>query len=222
VEGHLVKVTEPNPEGGLLDTTYTYSDLGQLLTVNMTRGGVTQTRTWAYDAVKRERLVSVTHPESGTTLFSYNNDGTVAEKRDAKMQKLVYEYDADANGRLKLVKRLLAGGNEDICQRVTYHYDTQTFAAGFTQNANGRVAAVETGCVGQGAGSLIEIYSYTPAGAVTKKRLRVERQSGTVVNKDFVYGYGADGKLATVLYPGASVPFTYTYKCAGRPAESRG
>jgi YD repeat-containing protein len=71
-EGHLVKVTEPNPEGGLLDTTYTYSDLGQLLTVNMTRGGVTQTRTWAYDADKRERLVSVTHPESGTTLFSYN------------------------------------------------------------------------------------------------------------------------------------------------------
>jgi YD repeat-containing protein len=118
-EGHLVKVTEPNPEGGLLDTTYTYSELGQLLTVNMTRGGVTQTRTWAYDADKRERLVSVTHPESGTTLFSYNNDGTVAEKTDAKMQKLVYEYDADANGRLKLVKRLLAGGNEDICQRVT-------------------------------------------------------------------------------------------------------
>jgi hypothetical protein len=66
----------------------------------------------------REQFSSVTHPESGTTLFSYNNDGTVAEKRDAKLQKLVHEYDADANGRLKLVKRLLAGGGEDVCQRV--------------------------------------------------------------------------------------------------------
>jgi RHS repeat-associated protein len=221
VEGHLVKVTEPNPEGGLLETTYTYSDLGQLLTVNMTRGGVTQTRTWTYHADKRERLMSVTHPESGTTLFSYNNDGTVAEKRDAKLQKLVYEYDADANGRLKLVKRLLAGGSEDICQRVRYYYDTQPFAAGFTQNANGRVAAVETGCEAVAPGRLIEMYSYTPAGAVTKKRLRVTRDTGTV-DRDFVYGYGADGKLATVLYPGASVPFTYTYDLMDRPTKMTG
>ena len=60
-----------------------------------------------------------------------------------------------------------------------------------------------------GAGKLIEMYSYTAAGAVTKKRLRVQRGAGTA-DKDFVYGYGSDGKLATVLYPGASVPFTYS------------
>jgi RHS repeat-associated protein len=104
---------------------------------------------------------------------------------------------------------------------VRYYYDTQPFAAGFTQNANGRVAAVETGCAGTGAGRLIEMYSYTPAGAVTKKRLRVERPSGTV-DRDFVYGYGADGKLATVLYPGASVPFTYTYDLMDRPTKMTG
>ena len=100
VDGHLVKVTEPNPAGGTWDTTYTYSDLGQLLTVIMTRGGVTQTRTWTYDSLKRERLTSVTHPESGTTTFTYNNDGTVATKTDQRGQKLVYEYLPDSNGRL--------------------------------------------------------------------------------------------------------------------------
>jgi hypothetical protein len=125
------------------------------------------------------------------------------------------------NGRLKLVKRLLTGGSEDTCQRVTYHYDSQTFDSSFTQNANGRLAAVSTGCSAVGAGQLIEMYSYTAAGSVTKKRLRVVRSAGTV-DKDFVYGYGSDGKLATVLYPGASVPFTYTYDLMDRPTNMTG
>jgi len=52
-----------------------------------------------------------------------------------------------------------------------------------------------------------EMYSYNAAGAVTKKRLRIVRSTGTV-DKDVTYGYGADGKPTTVLYPGTSVPYT--------------
>jgi len=72
----------------------------------------------------------VTHPESGTTTFTYNNDGTLAEKTDQRGQKLVYEYFPDSNGRLKLVKRVPGGNTEDTCQRVTYHYDSQSFGTG--------------------------------------------------------------------------------------------
>ena len=67
----------------------------------MTRGGVTQTRTWTYYSVKRERLMSVTHPESGTTSFTYDD-----------AEDLYRFYEATANWRQgyanlnKVVERL--------------------------------------------------------------------------------------------------------------------
>jgi len=41
---------------------------------------VTQVRSWVYDA--QQRLTSVTHPESGTTSYTYNLDGSVQQKTD--------------------------------------------------------------------------------------------------------------------------------------------
>lgn len=97
--GNLVKVTEPRPGGGTdYASDYTYSELGQLLTVTMARPGlgsnrstVTQTRTWVYDSTT-QRLNSVTHPESGTTSFTYNSDGSMLRKTDQKGQKVDYAY----------------------------------------------------------------------------------------------------------------------------------
>jgi hypothetical protein len=71
--GKLTRVWEPRPGSGAdYETSYSYSVLGQLLTVTMTRPGykvgdpatVTQTRNWVYDS-STQRLISVTHPESG-------------------------------------------------------------------------------------------------------------------------------------------------------------
>ncbi len=90
--GNLVKVTEPNPAGGAdLDSTYAYNVLNKLTTVTMVRGGVTQTRTFVYNS--DQRLQSVTQPETGTTTFDYNADGTMLRKTDAKGQKTQYGYD---------------------------------------------------------------------------------------------------------------------------------
>jgi len=47
------------------------------------------------------------------------------------------------------------------------------------------------------------------------------RSTGTV-DKDVTYGYGADGKPTTVLYPGTSVPYTYTYDLMDRPIKMTG
>lgn len=47
------------------------------------------------------------------------------------------------------------------------------------------------------------------------------RGTGTV-DRDLVYSYGADGKLASVLYPGSSVPFVYTYDLMDRPTYMTG
>ncbi|MBI2685178.1 MAG: RHS repeat-associated core domain-containing protein [Acidobacteria bacterium] len=225
--GRLVKVTEPRPGGGSdYVTTYTYSvEFGQLLTTTMSRPGlgsnpatVTQTRTWVYDGTT-QRLNSVTHPESGTTSFTYNSDGTLLRKTDQKGQKIEYTYDSD--GRVTAARRYLTGGSEDTCMRVDYYYGSQTFDGPFTANATGRLAATATGCMYVGAGQVIEMYSYTSAGAVAKKRLRLVRGAGTV-DKDVSYSYGSDGKLATVTYPGYSTPFTYTYDLMDRPTKMTG
>jgi hypothetical protein len=45
--GNLVKVTEPNPAGGNLETFYTYDGINNLTHVAMPRNGYTQTRAFA-------------------------------------------------------------------------------------------------------------------------------------------------------------------------------
>jgi hypothetical protein len=70
---------------------------------------------------------------------------------------------------------------EDPCQTLNCSYDTNPFDAMFTQNGWGRLVAVEykrvlatTGCgLESGGAKFVEIYSYTAAGLVAKKRLRV-------------------------------------------------
>jgi len=228
--GNLVKVIEPRPGGGAdYETTYTYSALGKLLTTTMTRPhpstgtNYTQTRTWVYNSW--QQLTSVTHPESGTTSYTYNLDGSVQEKTDAKGQRIAYAYDGD--GRVTSTRRYgnSTPGSEAPCARVDYYYGGQSFDPSFTQNAAGRLAATATGtatgCSASGVGSVIEMYSYNVAGAVTKKRLRIVRPAGTV-DKDIAYSYGSDGKLTGVLYPDATIAYQYTYDLMDRPTKMTG
>ncbi|MBK9169630.1 MAG: hypothetical protein IPM24_19500 [Bryobacterales bacterium] len=57
----------------------------------MPRSGVTQVRTFSFNSTT-QRLQSVANPESGTTSYTYNTDGTVASKTDAKGQQVQYSY----------------------------------------------------------------------------------------------------------------------------------
>jgi len=112
--GNLGNVHEPRPGGGTAyETGYTYSELGKLLTVTMSRPGkgtknaatMTQTRTWVY--VGNQRLSTVVHPESSTTAkpsttFAYNSDGTVLWKTDSKEQKIGYTCRFDELNRVAI------------------------------------------------------------------------------------------------------------------------
>ena len=76
--------------------------------------------------------------------YTYNGDNTVATKVDAKNQKVEYVYDVQQ--RVSMVKRYpVNGGAEDTCQRTTYYYDLNPMLGSWTQNAAGRLAAVEWG-----------------------------------------------------------------------------
>jgi YD repeat-containing protein len=80
--GQLVKVTEPDPLHGNVDTNYTYDTLGRLTVVSMPRGAVTQSRTFTYDG-SSQRLLSATNPENGTVSYAYKRryrTGTAATR----------------------------------------------------------------------------------------------------------------------------------------------
>jgi len=145
----------------------------------------------------------------------------VQQETDQNGQRTKAEY--DTNGRVTATRRYANGSDvsEHLYGMVSVYYDSQSFDTSFTQLATGRVAATETGCDNTGVGRVIEMYSYTVAGAVTKKRLRIVRSTGTV-DKDVTYGYGADGKPTTVLYPGTTAPYTYTYDSMDRPIKMTG
>src|SRR4029077_12634573 len=91
--GNLRQVNEPNPAGGAdYVTTYTSDLLTHLTQVSMPRPNGTQTRTFVYDS--NQRLQSETHPESGTKTYTYNTDGTLATRSDARRQVTNYTYDS--------------------------------------------------------------------------------------------------------------------------------
>ncbi len=59
----------------------------------MPRRGVTQTRTFNYGNPPGAYLLSATNPENGTVTYTYNANGMVATRTDAKNQQTQYSYD---------------------------------------------------------------------------------------------------------------------------------
>ena len=88
----------------------------------MTRGATTQNRVFQYD--NDGRMVSATHPESGTSTLEYNDAGLLWKKTDAKGQVIEHLY--DALNRLTEVKRYNVSGRLVPGQGVKYTWDTGT------------------------------------------------------------------------------------------------
>jgi len=196
----------------------------------MPRSTCTQTRTFVYGG---KYLLSATNPENGTVNYTYTANGKIATKTDAKNQQIVYTYDAYL--RLTQIQRYPTPGNEDICQRTTFSYDTNPIDGSFSQYAWGRTTAVQYGIpmslLSTGGGcpsgvpyALADQYSYTPAGLVTKKRLsltaNVSPQSTTLrtANLDTSQTYDSQGRVLTVTYPDAKA-YTYAYDGVSRPVS---
>jgi RHS repeat-associated protein len=185
---------------------------------------ITQTRTWTYSPTT-QLLTQTTTPESGTTQFSYNSDGTLAAKTDAKSQQIQYSY--DAYGRVVQISRgTVSNGQftENVPQRTTLAYDGTN--GGFSSNTLGRVSQVNYS--GPHGLQFTEMYSYHPAGAVTAKQMTV---SGTALgsntaNFNATYAYNNLGQVTSVQYPfaqwsngsvvTAGPQYSYTYDSMNR------
>jgi len=201
----------------------------------MTRGGTTQTRTFAYDS--NQRLSSVTTPESGTVTYVYNADGTVNKRTDAKGQELRYVY--DAYGRVIEI-RTHTTWVETSDYRVNLYYDTNPFITGFAQNTWGRLALAEYFLSPY---RITEAYSYTASGRTQKKRLyenyahstswpnRLEppQSLDTIPNYlylEAIYNYNNEGQVTSMTYPSSyeypsqwenGRTYTYEFDSLGRP-----
>ena len=204
---------------GTLTTTYTYDWMNHLTGVSMTRGSTTQTRTFVYN--EAGLLTSATNPENGTVMYYYNGNDKLQYKHDAKGQETVYSY--DSKRRVTTVQRYPQGqsNQEDVCQRVTYTYDTNPVNGSFSQNSYGRLTTAQYGP---------GIYAGSPRGL----------QSADVVGGGLVCGDvlvscggGGDGEAVavdaelrawdTVIWNSgnASLEVDYAYDSAGRVSSTK-
>ncbi|HXB74470.1 MAG TPA: hypothetical protein VNY05_39915 [Candidatus Acidoferrales bacterium] len=194
----------------------------------MPRQQGTQTRTFTYDSFT-QRVTAVQTPESGTVTYVYNLDGTVQSKTDAKGQQTRYIYETYGRVMETDVSPGGAGQPADVCQTVTYQYDTATVLESVTQrNGYGRLTGTTwsspANSTGQCPFTFVEEYAYTAWGQVTIKRMTVNNTSlgNTPAVMEGTFQYDAEGRLSNFSTPyssGDPVPeqnFTYNRDALGR------
>ena len=193
--------TEPDPQGGAnLTTTYGYNDFNQLLSVQMTRGSVTQNRLFTYSPAGDMTLA--TNPENGTVSYTYNAAHQVLTRTDAKNQQTQYTYDTYGNGATVKHGTLVNGTFvEDTSQAVSNGRD-----------AYGRLASVQFGGSQYGY-----TYAYSTAGRVTGQTMNVTTSQGGL-NVAASYTWDNEGRMATMTLPPATSGTVtgYEYDAMGR------
>ena len=136
------------------------------------------------------------HPETGSTTYTYFNDGTPATRTDAR--GIITNYVYDDIGRLKDVTY------SDGTPPVHYDYDLNGFT-GFLTSAS--VSGV--------AGSSFEYFN---SGLLKKETVTLlDGVSGSFVSE---YTYDYDGRLLTAKYPSGRI-VQMTYDSAGNTASDR-
>lgn len=119
---------------------------------------------------------------------------------------------------------LVVGREHGAAPQVNLSYDTNPYDSSSSQYSGGRPTARKF-TISSGS-TLTEMFSYTPAGQISGKRLRVSRfvsatypyQSGTL-NADLngAWSYDSEGRMGSVTYPlvssgnGTAGGETYTY-----------
>jgi RHS repeat-associated protein len=239
--GNLIVVTEPDPQqtGAEWTTSYIYDVMNHLTDVDMPRpdpatGTFHQRRKFEYApgfnlggyASIGPDMWRETNPETGTITYEYNSAHRVVTRTDAKNQQRQYSY--DAYGRVTQARRyVLSNGQlqEQLEQRVDYHYDSNPLDGPYSQNAWGRVTAVEFRNEIAGRPEKFSYqYSYNQAGRVTNQRMRVTPgadQLGVIrpFNLEAAYGWDNEGRMTSLTGPSDGPLESYTYDALGRPTS---
>jgi RHS repeat-associated protein len=220
-----------NPGGGAdWITNYTYDALGHLVGVSMPRDNGTQTRTFVYTG---NDMTSATNPENGTVTYQYDGSHRVTKRTGAKQQETRYTY--DWYGRLLEVQHwawvwhyvdptyTYRSFEELPMQRVDYSYDTNPLNGSYSQNAWGRLTAVQFQDENRGD-PYTYMYSYNAAGRVTVQHASYSgNYNNYSVSFDAAYTWDTEGRMTginygSLQYPQQQYPQQYTmqYDANGR------
>lgn len=193
-------------------TTYTYDPLNSLLTVKQQAGtsGTTQMRTFSYSSLKR--LTSAVNPESGTTSYTYDNNGNILTRTDARSVVTTTTYDALNR---PVSKTYTTGTNAVSTPSVNYYYDNQSLPSGAPSYTRGPSVG-QLVAVTYGGGSEGSYFAYDALSRVTQKWQR----TGTT-NYPIQASYNLAGAMTGETYPSTHT-VSYSYDTAGRPATFSG
>src|SRR6185312_7198307 len=193
-----------DPTGLNYQTTYTYDVLDNLRTV--TQGS--QTRTFVYDTLKR--LTSSTNPENGTASFTYDNNGNLLTRVDARSITTTLTYDVLNRPVTKTYQN--DGGITPI---VNFYYDGQTLPTGapsFSRGSStGRLVAVTYN--GDSSG---DYYAYDVMGRPT---LKIQKTGS--ISYQIGVSYNNAGRVTGQTYP-SNRTVSFTYDQAGRTSSFAG
>ena len=193
--GNLTQVQEPNPAGGAnLITNYTYDTMGHLTDVSMPRSTGTQTRHFVYTG---SDMTSATNPENGTVTYVYDASHRVTKRTDTMGQETRYTY--DGIGRLLQVQHWVGAPlAERTLERVDYTYDSNPLNGSYSQNAQGRLAAVTFKDHGLPVNYQ---YNYNVAGRVTAQHMEYDYNLTPPAHVfDAAYTWDTEGRMTGTNY----------------------
>ena len=209
--GKLRKVTVgDSQDGNITETNYQYNHRGCLKTATLPRDEGTQKHSFTYD--NAGRLITGNRAESGYEEHTYNADGMLASRIDAKGQRTAYYY--DSKKRLSSIKRFDADNQVRPEQCVTYYYDVNPFEAVFSKNSEDHITAAQWGDENILPGLITEMYSYTRFGKISAKRVHINR-NGKTVNIDLTYSYSKECRISEISYTDGPT-LVYSYDSMGR------
>jgi RHS repeat-associated protein len=196
--GRLIQAVEDPGTGGLnYQTTYAYDTLDNLVTI--TQGS--QTRSFAYDSLKRpilvrnpEQTASISDPRaSGLWSFKYEYDGNgnLTQKTDARGVVTTYGYDA--------LNRATSRSYSDSTPTVIYSYDAVGVAY-----SKGKLTSVSSSV------SATNYIGFDALGRATANQQVTDGQTYSLG-----YSYNLAGALTSETYPSGRVVST-AYDNAGR------
>jgi RHS repeat-associated protein len=218
--GHLKEVHEvPNDSSYNYLTSYDYDTLDNLTSVSQG----TQTRTFAYDSLKR--LKSATNPESGTICYGtvvasvcqangYDANGNLIYKTDARLVQSTYAYDV-LNRNTSVTY-----SNDPAGTPAVHRYYDGLRDGNFTNipNVKGRLWQTET----SGAnGSRTTINSFDALGRPLSESQQF--YSGSAWSQSFTTQrtYNLGGGVTAQTYPSGHT-VAYAYDAAGRTGSFSG
>ena len=200
-DGKIAQVIEEDDNGALtLTTNYIYDTLARLTGVLQ---GV-QTRSFSYDALGR--LVSETHPETGTMTYSYDNNSNLLTKVDGRGIQTAFIYDN--------LNRVTRKSYSDATPMIDFFYDEAPQGSPITiQRPIGRLTRVTTTTSGV---TVTNYYSYCTCSSVEQEATVIT--DGTT--KTYITQYTRDylGNIVSMVYPGGKV-VSYTADSQGRPSK---